>query len=100
MNTWVVGNHPVAHYHFTFPSPVRRTITHPATRAEPQPIEEAVEDFGEKVFFMKTRIMAGQADLSKSTFGQSEFRWLVKEEVEPLVTKKYWSSIRDMLAER
>lgn len=100
MNTWVVGNHPVGHFHFNFPSPQHRTITHPATAAEPQPRQEEVQDFGEKVFFMKTRIMAGQADLSKTAFGLSDFQWLAKEEVEKTVTPKYWSSVRNMLAER
>ena len=49
---------------------------------------------------MKARIMAGQADVGKSIFGHKAFQWLTKSEIQPLVTPKYWSSVRHMLAER
>ena len=49
---------------------------------------------------MKGRIMAGQVDLSKNEFGDKEFRWLAKEEVGEVVTREYWSSVRNMLVER
>lgn len=49
---------------------------------------------------MKARIMAGQADLSNNEFGNTEFKWLPKEEVEKLVTPRYWSSVKNMLTER
>ena len=58
------------------------------------------EEYGEKVFFLRGRIMAGQADLSKNEYGDQAFQWLVKEEIEPVVTPKYWSCVRNMLAER
>lgn len=87
MNTWVVGNAPVGHYVFDLPK----------TR-----VDEAkkVEYLGEKVFFMKARIMAGQADMSKNLFGDQEMQWLTKEEIEKLVAPRYWASIRNMLTER
>jgi len=87
MNTWVVGNAPVGHYVFDLPK----------TR-----VDEAneVEYLGEKVFFMKARIMAGQADMTKNLFGDQEMQWLTKEEIEKLVTPKYWASIKNMLTER
>jgi large subunit ribosomal protein L46 len=87
MNTWVVGNAPIGHYSFNFP----KAITNGTSKAQ---------EIGEKVFFMKARIMAGQANLSSNVFGDSEFKWLAKEEIEKLVTPKYWSSIKNMLAER
>ncbi|GAB7339795.1 hypothetical protein MBLNU457_6344t1 [Dothideomycetes sp. NU457] len=87
MNTWVVGNAPIGHYVFELPK----------TR-----VDEAnkVEYLGEKVFFMKARIMAGQADMSKNLFGDQEMQWLTKEEIEKLVTPRYWASVRNMLTER
>ena len=84
MNTWVVGNAPIGHYVFTF------TGKHAKTPA----------DLGEKVFFMKARMMAGQPDLSKNVFGDQEMKWLAKEEIEKVVGTNYWSSIRNMLVER
>ena len=87
MNTWIVGNAPVGHYSFTFP----RARNNEATKTQ---------ELGEKVFFMKARIMAGQANLSKNVFGDSEFKWLQKEEIEKAVTPKYWSSVKNMLVER
>ena len=87
MNTWVVGNAPIGHYSFNFP----KTITNSTSNTQ---------EVGEKVFFMKARIMAGQADLASNVFGDSEFKWLSKGEIEKLVTPKYWSSVKNMLAER
>jgi large subunit ribosomal protein L46 len=104
MNTWVVGNHPVAHYHYDYPKPAIRELSHhqPDSDASQAALANTYkqQEFGEKVFFMKARIMAGQADVSKSVFGDQEFQWLTKAEIEPLVTPKYWSSVRNMLVER
>ena len=89
MNTWVVGNAPVGHYAFNF------------SRAVMEQKEKAArEELGEKVFFMKARMMTGQADLAKNVLGDAEMKWVVKEEIERLVTRQYWSSVRNMLAER
>ena len=49
---------------------------------------------------MKGRIMSGQADLSKNEYGDQEFQWLAKEEIEEKVGPKYWSAVKNMLAER
>jgi large subunit ribosomal protein L46 len=87
MNTWVVGNAPIGHHFGQF----KKTIVN---------TEKGVEELGERVFFMKARIMAGQANLKANTFGDSEFKWLSSEEIQPLVTPKYWSSIGNMLAGR
>lgn len=105
MNTWVVGNAPIGHYMFNYPKPVQRILEPAASGTtdtkEPEalPAQETTE-LGEKVFFMKARIMAGRPDLSKNVLGGQEFCWLAREEVEKLVTPKYWSSIRGMLGER
>ena len=105
MNTWIVGNHPIGHHAYTYALPQLSTLT--ANRLVPTSTvarrgEEGAqrEEFGEKIFFLKARIMAGQADLSKNEYGDSEFQWLVKEEVKGVVTPGYWSSVRNMLTER
>ncbi|CAD0041179.1 unnamed protein product [Aureobasidium pullulans] len=87
MNTWVVGNAPIGHYSGNF----KKTITNS---------EKNVEEVGERTFFMKARIMAGQADLKANAYGDKEFKWLSSEEIQKTVTPKYWSSIANMLAGR
>ena len=99
MNTWMLGNHPIGHHVSRLKTP-RLTKIQP-NRLVPTSTEEfEQEEHGERVFFMKGRIMAGQADLSRNEFGDQEFLWLAKEEVEGKVTPKYWSSVRNMLTER
>lgn len=80
MNTWLVGHAPVGHY-----------ISLPFAEASKP---------GEKTFFMKARIMAGQANLKDNMFGMEDFKWLTKQEVEKHVGKKYYSWVKNMLAER
>ncbi|KAI9659379.1 MAG: 54S ribosomal protein L17 mitochondrial [Bathelium mastoideum] len=87
MNTWVVGNVPIGHCEFNF----RRHIAQQ---------KENLEELGEKTFFMKARIMAGQANLAQNAFGDTDFQWLSKEEIENFVTQQYWASIRNMLGDR
>jgi large subunit ribosomal protein L46 len=84
MNTWIVGHVPIGHY-----------ISRP--RFEP---DESLEREGEKIFFMKGRIMAGQADLKGNLFGIEDFKWLTKEEVEKHVSPKYYSSVKNMMSDR
>ncbi|KAH0034418.1 50S ribosomal subunit L30, partial [Aureobasidium melanogenum] len=79
MNTWVVGNAPIGHYSGNF----KKTITN---------TEKKVEEIGERTFFMKARIMAGQANLKANTYGDKEFKWLSSEEIQQIVTPKYWSA--------
>ena len=60
---------------------------------------------GSKTFFIKARIMAGQADVARSALGWRDFRWAAKDEAEPLVRSwrggsKYWHAVEDALAER
>ena len=95
MNTWVVGNHPIGHYQYDHDGPRITTVPRYRQRAEYKQ-----QEYGEKVFFMKTRIMAGQADLVKNAYGDTDFAWLAKEEIQQRVTLKYWSYICNMLSER
>jgi large subunit ribosomal protein L46 len=88
MNTWVVGNNPIGH----IPIPYSGSAVS---------VNERGHDLkGDLVFFMKGRIMAGRVDLSKTTLGYKSYRWLAKEELQPLVHKRYWAWVRDMLPER
>ena len=87
MNTWVVGNAPVGHHNVPYPQPV----IDPAQR---------MERLGEKTFFMKARIMAGQANIKDNKLGVADFKWLTKEEVKTAVKARYWDSVKNMLAER
>jgi len=101
MNTWIVGNHPVAYYDYTYPKPqISDLAYHQPPEGQVETNTYKQEELGEKVFFMKARIMAGQADISKSIYGHQAFQWLTKSEIQPLVTPKYWSCVRHMLAER
>ncbi|OQN97942.1 hypothetical protein B0A48_16246 [Cryoendolithus antarcticus] len=102
MNTWVVGNHPIGHFQFEFPKLQIQDIPYqkPDVEGENKIVTYRREEYGEKVFFMKSRIMAGQADLAKNTFDDQDFQWLAKEEIAEKVTPKYWQSIKNMLVER
>jgi large subunit ribosomal protein L46 len=87
MNTWVIGNAPIGHYQHDFlPASLKSS-----------PNQNQV---GFKTFFMKARIMAGQANLKGNALGFNDFQWLSKEEVQKAVDSKYWHSVRNMLAER
>ena len=89
MNTWVVGNAPVGH--------LVDKPAGPEVRPEGE-AEKAV--LGEKTFFMKARIMAGQFDLRANKFGLTGYKWLAKEELEKEVEPSYWKAVRNMLVDR
>ena len=82
MNTWVVGNAPVGFHTLRYEEPSSK------------PGEELL---GEKTFFMKGRIMAGQFVLKNSSMGLKAFKWLAKEELEQELDPLYFKSIRHML---
>lgn len=88
-NTWIVGNAPVGHYNYSYSKGVRDE-------------ENNTMDLGEKHFFLKSRIMAGQADLSSKgkELGWQEFKWLTKEEVQQHTTRRYYAQVETMLADR
>ena len=87
MNTWVVGNAPIGVDTVEYSSeyPKRSKIPH---------------EVGSKTFFVKARIMAGQANLKENTLGYTDFKWLAKNEIEKEVDGRYWRYIKNMLAER
>ena len=85
MNTWVVGNAPIGHYQYDLLPQLREQTQNP-------------NELGFKTFFMKARIMAGQANLTGTDL--VDFKWLAKEEVQKAVETRYWRAIRNMLAER
>ncbi|KAF2714686.1 hypothetical protein K504DRAFT_395271 [Pleomassaria siparia CBS 279.74] len=87
MNTWVVGKVPIGHHQVDIPEE--------SLKASPNPNE-----LGYKTFFMKARIMAGQADLKENKLGLEDFKWLTREEIEKAVTFDYWRSVRNMLGDR
>lgn len=84
MNTWIVGRAPVAHL-----------VTHPEFNDD-----TSLKKKGEKVFFLKGRIMAGQADLNGNKFGLKDFNWLTKDELKKLLPYEYFRSVRNMMADR
>jgi large subunit ribosomal protein L46 len=86
MNTWVVGNIPIGHDQRNY----REALT----------TASGLNEVGMKTFFMKARIMAGQANLQDNRFGLKDFKWLVKEEIQKEVPGAYWSSVKNMLTER
>jgi large subunit ribosomal protein L46 len=88
MNTWIVGNHPVGHF--------KRNYAEHRIKVD----DRGLVIKSDMVFFMKGRIMAGQANLTNSLLGAKDFKWLTKEEIQPIVHKRYWSVIQDILPER
>ncbi|RKF64712.1 54S ribosomal protein L17, mitochondrial [Erysiphe neolycopersici] len=93
MNTWIVGHVPIA-YHIL--PPLKRTIVNinDENKIKSPPIKN------QAIFFMKGRIMAGQADLHDNYFNLDDFRWLTKEEVSNLVPSSLFSSVDNSMPER
>ncbi|KAF2725999.1 hypothetical protein K431DRAFT_309008 [Polychaeton citri CBS 116435] len=98
IHTWTVANHPVAYYGSSFKAPdMTKVPKHPDIKHS---VSLELEEYGEKVFFMKGRVMAGQVDLKENQYGNREWAWLSKDEVQEKVTEEYWRAIRNSLAER
>lgn len=88
MNTWVVGKVPVGHY-----------VQPPQYSSGEGEAQQLVAP-GEKQFFLKGRIMAGQANITGNAMGVRDFKWLTKEEVGKHVKPSYFAAVRNMLADR
>lgn len=86
MNTWIVGNVPIGHHQQEHVKAVKTA--------------SGLNELGLKTFFMKARIMAGQANLKGNKHGLTDFKWLAKEEIQKEVDHKYWHSIQNMLVDR
>jgi large subunit ribosomal protein L46 len=85
MNTWVVGHAPVAHI-----------VTPPTLTVDGAPVPHS----GSKTFFMKGRIMAGQADLADNPLGYENFRWVTREQAQPLLGPSMYRAVRRMMPTR
>lgn len=85
MNTWIVGRVPVAHH-----------IVRPVFGQK----DGALLKKGEKIFFLKGRIMAGQADLSGNLHDLVDFKWLTQEELRGALAEEYFQSVKGMFGER
>jgi large subunit ribosomal protein L46 len=84
MNTWLVGHAPVAH------------LVRP-----PQPARHgAIPALGSMTFFIKGRIMAGQANLAGNTLGYSEFQWLTRDEIKTVIPGFLFRAVVGMMPER
>jgi large subunit ribosomal protein L46 len=86
MNTWIVGRVPVAH-----------VVTRPLFKDEGASV---LEKRGEKIFFLKGRIMAGQVDLKDNKHGLTDFMWLTREELQEVLPEEYYRHVRLMMADR
>ncbi len=84
MNTWIVGRVPIAHL-------VRTTAALADTDAGINSL---------RTFFLKGRIMAGQANLEGNTLGASAFQWLTKDELAATLPKYYYSSVKNAMPSR
>lgn len=84
MNTWLVGRVPVAH-----------VVNKPVVGTDGAETQRGV-----KSFFIKGRIMAGQADLASNKFGLQDFQWLTREELKETLAPEYFRGVRNMMADR
>lgn len=89
MNTWRIGRVPVGH--------LIRYPKGPLAEARSLAAEGKA---GDKMFFLRGRILAGQAKLNKNKFGYKDYRWLCKDEIQDTASSWYWSNVKNMLADR
>lgn len=87
MNTWLIGNMPIGHQIYNYSQAIADTEEEKVLR-------------GEKNFFMKARIMAGQANLKDNKLGVEDFQWLDKEEIQNAFNPRDWSAVKNILPER
>lgn len=99
MNTWIVGRVPIAHHIAEFDE-VPETETAPAAKeadADAATTSDKSRYDGEKIFFLKARIMAGQVDLTGNKYGYTDFKWVNKDELRQTLPYEYWRSVRNMV---
>lgn len=90
MNTWVIGRHPIAHEH--------REPIYTADRANEG--AKFLKHRGVDAFYLKGRIMAGQADLAGNELGATDFKWLTKDELRQQLQPGLYSSVEAALPAR
>ncbi|KAK0753238.1 39S mitochondrial ribosomal protein L46-domain-containing protein [Schizothecium vesticola] len=94
MNAWIVGRVPIAHHVAEFED-APETGPAPAAKAADAGDESRFD--GEKIFFLKGRIMAGQVDLTGNKYGYTDFKWVNKDELRQTLPYEYWRSVRNMV---
>ena len=87
MNTWLVGNMPIGHQVYSYCQAIVDK-------------DKGDETLGEKIFFMKARIMAGQAYMKDNKLGLSDFQWLDREEIQRALQPRDWNAVKNLLPER
>lgn len=105
VNTWFVANHPVGHYVRTIKPNNPPDSQSQASSSTSSPSSSPANDsqsftLGTKSFYLKARILAGQADITSNTAGILDYQWLAKDEIEKVVAPMYWKAVKNMLAER
>ncbi|KAI9903346.1 hypothetical protein N3K66_002698 [Trichothecium roseum] len=103
MNTWIVGRVPVAHLVTPPPSsssPSSSSSSSSASPSSPPPTAAGATARGQKTFFLKGRIMAGQANLAGNKLGYTDFKWLTREELEQELSPAYFKGVRNMMTDR
>lgn len=95
MNTWIVGRVPIAHHIAEFGDKTAEE-TAPAAKEVDATSDKSRYD-GEKIFFLKGRIMAGQVDLTGNKYGYTDFKWVNKDELRQTLPYEYWRSVRNMV---
>ena len=126
MNTWIVGHAPIGHLvkapHFPpvegsnqdssvqisqRSSGLSKSAYKNKLRLEGRERDNAARAAGlapsspgVRTFFMKGRIMAGQANLEGNQFGLSQYKWLTKKEIEKRFLQYDFDKVMNMLAER
>ena len=94
MNAWIVGRVPIAHHVAEFED-APETAPAPAAKVADAGDESRFD--GEKIFFLKGRIMAGQVDLTGNKYGYTDFKWVNKDELRKTLPYEYWRSVRNMV---
>ena len=67
----------------------------------PVGVHKAAGEGGEKTYFLRGHVLAGNAELAKDKKEVEEFQWLTKEEIEKLMGEGkelgYWKGVEDLL---
>lgn len=89
MNTWLVGRHPIAYEEWK-----------PVYKSEEGKEGLTLARRGLNVFYLRARIMAGQADLTNNLHGADAFKWLTREEIQEHVHPNTFESVEQTMPER
>lgn len=101
MNTWMVGRHPIAHHKQEpkFASGGEQGTEDSKSEVSnsdvsKSEVSKSEASRGSLDFFLKGRIMAGQADIGNNTFGVKAFQWLTKDELKHHLHPKLYMSVQ------